>query len=233
MYIPAHFAADDAAVRELLAKHGAADLITLTSDGLLATMLPFAYVPSAGEQGALYGHVARNNDQWRKPALGESLAIIRGPDAYVSPSWYAAKAEHGRVVPTWNYVTAHVYGRLVVHDEPAWVEDVVRRLTTKHEAARMESPGQPPAWSVDDAPGKFIEGQLRAIVGLELQITRIEAKAKLSQNRPVTDVPGIVAGLAARGNDRTAAAVASANEHRANEGRADGRQGRHPLRSGN
>ena len=207
MYIPAHFAVDDAAVRDLLAKHGAADLITLTSDGLLATMLPFAYEPSAGERGALYGHVARNNDQWRKAALGESLAIIRGPDAYVSPSWYAAKAEHGRVVPTWNYITAHVYGQLLVHDDPAWVEDVVRRLTAKHEAARLASPGQSPAWSVDDAPRPLVEGQLRAIVGLELQITRIEAKAKLSQNRPVTDVTGIVAGLSARGDDRSASAV--------------------------
>src|SRR5580700_10988020 len=227
MYIPAHFATDDAAVRELLARHGAADLITLTSDGLLATMLPFAYEPSVGEHGAqwgtLYGHVARNNDQWRKPALGESLAIVRGPDAYMSPSWYAAKAEHGRVVPTWNYVTAHVYGQLVVHDEPAWVEDIVRRLTAKHEAARLTSPGQPPAWSVDDAPRAFIEGQLRAIVGLELQITRIEAKAKLSQNRPVGDVAGVVAGLTGRGDDRSAAAVAHANEKRVSDHQA--RQG--------
>ncbi len=218
MYIPAHFAADDATVRELLARHGAADLITLTADGLLATMLPFAHEPGAGQQGpgwgALYGHVARNNDQWRKPALGESLAIIRGPDAYVSPSWYAAKADHGRVVPTWNYVTAHVYGRLVVHDDPAWVEDIVRRLTAKHEAARLAFPGQSPAWSVDDAPRAFIDGQLRAIVGLELQITRIEAKAKLSQNRPVTDIAGVVAGLSARGEDRSAAAVEHANENR-------------------
>ena len=216
MYIPAHFAVDDAAVEELLAKHGAADLITQTDDGLLATMLPFAYDPSAGPRGALYGHVARNNDQWRKPAHGESLAIVRGPDAYVSPSWYAAKAEHGRVVPTWNYVTAHVYGRLLVHDDPAWVEGVVRRLTAKHEAARLASPGQPPAWSVDDAPRQFIEGQLRAIVGLELQIIRIEAKAKLSQNRPVGDIAGIVDGLAARGDDRNAAAVEHANAERAN-----------------
>ena len=214
MYIPAHFAVDDAAVRELLAKHGAADLITLTDDGLLATMLPFAYEPSAGEHGTLYGHVARNNDQWRKPARGESLAIVRGPDAYVSPSWYAAKAEHGRVVPTWNYVTAHVYGQLVVHDDPRWVEDVVRRLTAKHETARLASPSQPPAWSVDDAPRPFIEGQLRAIVGLELQITRIEAKAKLSQNRPVGDIAGIVDGLAARGDARNAAAVEHANAER-------------------
>jgi transcriptional regulator len=214
MYIPAHFAADDAATRELLAKHGAADLITLTADGLLATMLPFAYLPEAAERGALYGHVARNNDQWRKPAIGESLAIVRGPDAYVSPSWYASKAEHGRVVPTWNYVTAHVYGQLIVHDDPGWVEDVVRRLTAKHETARLTSPRQPPGWSVDDAPRAFIEGQLRAIVGLELQITRIEAKAKLSQNRPVGDVAGVVAGLAARGDDLSAAAVEHANEQR-------------------
>jgi transcriptional regulator len=230
MYIPAHFAADDAAVRDLLTRHGAADLITLTADGLLATMLPFAYDPAAGQPGAaaqpgaqwgaLLGHVARNNDQWRKPAQGESLAIVRGPDAYVSPSWYAAKAEHGRVVPTWNYVTAHVYGELVVHDDPAWVEDVVRRLTAKHEAARAETAGQPPAWSVDDAPRKFIEGQLRAIVGLELRIARIEAKAKLSQNRPVGDVAGIVDGLTARGEDRSAAAVARANEVRVSEARA-------------
>jgi transcriptional regulator len=216
MYIPAHFAIDRAAVDELLAKHGAADLITLTEDGLLATMLPFLYDASAGEDGTLYGHVARNNDQWRKPAMGESLVIVRGPDAYMSPSWYAAKAENGRVVPTWNYLTAHVYGQLVVHDDPAWVEDVVRGLTAKHEAARLASPGQSMPWSVDDAPRKFIEGQLRAIVGLELQITRIEAKAKLSQNRPETDVPGIVAGLSARGDEAMATAVEDANADRVN-----------------
>lgn len=206
MYIPAHFAADAATVRELLTKHGAADLITRTEDGLLATMLPFAYDPEAGEHGVLYGHVARNNDQWRTPALGESLAIVRGPDAYISPSWYATKAEHGRVVPTWNYVTAHVYGRLVVHDDPEWVEGVVRRLTFKHETAKGE-----PVWSVDDAPRQYIEGQLRAIVGLELQITRIEAKAKLSQNRPAADVGGVIAGLSARGDHRSADAVKQAN----------------------
>jgi transcriptional regulator len=219
MYIPAHFAAGDAAVDDLLAHHGAADLVTLTEDGLLATMLPFAYDRSAGACGILYGHVARNNDQWRKPALGESLAIIRGPDAYVSPSWYAAKAEHGRVVPTWNYLKAHVYGMLVVHDDPAWVEDVVRRLTAKHEAARLASPGQSMPWSVDDAPRKFIEGQLRAIVGLELQITRIEAKAKLSQNRPVGDIAGVEAGLSARGDEPMAEAVEHANAARVSAAR--------------
>jgi transcriptional regulator len=214
MYVPAHFAADDVAVRDLLVRHGAADLITVTEDGMLATMLPFAYEPSAGDHGALYGHVARNNEQWRKAALGESLAIVRGPDAYISPSWYAAKAEHGRVVPTWNYVTAHVYGRLVVHDDPGWVEDVVRRLTAKHEAAKHEAATGEPVWSVDDAPRRYIDGQLRAIVGLELLITRVEAKAKLSQNRPPADVEGVIAGLSARGDHRSAAAVSQARKTR-------------------
>jgi transcriptional regulator len=205
MYIPAHFAADDATVHELLASHGAADLVTQTEDGLLVTMLPFAYLPEVGEHGSLYGHVARNNDQWRKPATGESLAIVRGPDAYVSPSWYPTKREHGRVVPTWNYVTAHVYGQLVVHDDAEWVEGVVRRLTVKHETAKGE-----PMWSVDDAPRQFIEGQLRAIVGVELLITRIEAKAKLSQNRQPQDVEGVIEGLAARGDFRSSDAVKQA-----------------------
>jgi transcriptional regulator len=209
MYIPAHFAASEEVVTDLLLNHGAADLVTVTEDGLLATMLPFIYEPSADSLGTLYGHVARNNDQWRKAATGESLAIVRGPDAYVSPGWYESKREHGRVVPTWNYVTAHVYGRLVVHDDPVWVEDVVRRLTAKHEAMKGA-----PVWTVDDAPRTFIEGQLRAIVGMEVQITRIEAKSKLSQNRPLADVEGVIAGLAARGDERTSQAVKSANAAR-------------------
>ncbi len=206
MYVPAHFAPGPAQVDELLRNHGAADLVTMTERGLVATMLPFIYVPSAGEpsagrHGALHGHLARNNDQWKLAAAGESLAIVRGPDAYITPGWYASKAEHGRVVPTWNYVTAHVYGRFVVHDDPAWTEDLVRRLTAKHEAYRDHP------WSVDDAPRPFIEGQLRAIVGVELEITRIEAKAKLSQNRPPADVDGVIAGLRDRGDTGSADAV--------------------------
>jgi transcriptional regulator len=212
VYVPTHFVPDEATVRELLDHHGAADLVTATASGLLATFLPFLHDRSAGEHGALLGHVARPNEQWRAEPVGEALVIVRGPDAYVSPAWYAAKAEHGRVVPTWNYVTAHVYGELVVHDDPAWVEDVVRRLTAKHEAARTASPGpgtadRAPAWSVDDAPRPFIEGQLRAIVGIELRITRIEAKAKLSQNRPEADVAGVIAGLRERGDAASADAV--------------------------
>lgn len=209
MYVPAHFAADDATVADLLARHGAADLVTVTPQGLQATLLPFIYDPGAGERGALLGHLARSNDHWKTPAQGEALVIVRGPDAYVSPSWYPSRAEHGRVVPTWNYVTAHVYGRLVVHDDPAWVEDIVRRLTGKHEAGSRRS------WSVDDAPGPFVAGQLRAIVGVEVAISRIEAKAKLSQNRPEADVDGVIAGLRARGDHRSAEAVARARRHQA------------------
>jgi transcriptional regulator len=208
MYIPANFALDEAQVGELLRDHGAADLVTLTAEGLVATMLPFIYVPGAGEHGALHGHVARNNPQWRLPAQGESLVIVHGPDAYISPSWYASKAEHGRVVPTWNYVTAHVYGRLAVHDDAAWTEDLVRRLTAKHEASSAHP------WSVSDAPPEYIAGQLRAIVGIELLITRIEAKAKLSQNRPAADVEGVIEGLRARGDDRSADAVERASGSR-------------------
>ena len=208
MYVPAHFAMDHAQVQELLVYHGAADLITVTGQGLLATMLPFVFDPAIGPHGALLGHVARNNDQWKVPAQGESLVIVRGADAYISPGWYESKTEHGRVVPTWNYITAHVYGRLVVHDDPAWVEDLVRRLTAKHESS-MAAP-----WSVDDAPERFVAGQLRAIVGVELAITRIEAKAKLSQNRPEADVAGVVEGLRAEGEEQVAHDVAKANQER-------------------
>jgi transcriptional regulator len=202
MYVPAHFAPDEAAVGELLRNHGAADLVTLTDEGMMATFLPFIYEPAAGARGALHGHLARNNVQWQRESRGEALVIVRGPDAYISPGWYASKAEHGRVVPTWNYVTAHVHGRLVVHDDPVWTENLVRRLTRKHEAYRGAA-----AWSVDDAPRAFIEGQLRAIVGVELEISRIEAKAKLSQNRPAADVAGVIAGLRERGDQASADAV--------------------------
>jgi transcriptional regulator len=203
MYIPAHFAPDEAQVDELLRNHGVADLVTLTAQGLVATMLPFIYVPpgdsgTAEPHGALHGHLARNNEQWKLDSVGEALVIVRGPDAYITPGWYATKAETGRVVPTWNYVTAHVYGRLIVHDDPVWTEDLVRRLTTKHEAYRNRP------WSVDDAPRAFVEGQLRAIVGIELAITRIEAKAKLSQNRSPADVEGVIAGLRERGDKEMA-----------------------------
>ncbi|GHJ49180.1 transcriptional regulator [Catellatospora sp. TT07R-123] len=202
MYIPAHFAADEAAVAELLAGIGAVDLVTATEQGPVATLLPMLFDrPAHLPHGRLRGHLARNNDQWRLPVLGQALAIVRGPDAYVSPSWYAAKAEHGRVVPTWNYVTAHVYGELVVHDDPVWTGALVRELTDRHEAGR-EHP-----WSVDDAPAAYVEGQLRAIVGVELVISRVEAKFKLSQNRSDADLRGVASGLDGAGQHAAAEAV--------------------------
>jgi transcriptional regulator len=204
MYIPAHFAAGPDAVQDLLARPAAANLVTMTPQGLLATLVPFIFDPSIGELGALHGHLARNNTQWSEPVTGEALVLIQGADTYISPSWYASKAEHGRVVPTWNYSTAHVYGRLVIHDDPAWLAHQVRKLTDFHEA-RSEHP-----WAVDDAPPHFVAGQLRAIVGIELVITRIEAKQKLSQNRPAADVDGVLAGLEARGQTAAAADVARA-----------------------
>ncbi len=204
MYVPAAFAPDDATVRELLSRPQAADLVTMTEAGLVATFLPFLYDPDEGEHGVLRGHLARNNDQWSRPVIGEALVIVHGPDAYITPSWYASKAEHGRVVPTWNYVTAHVYGELRVHDDPAWLDALVRELTEVHEA-REAAP-----WAVDDAPEQFVAGMLRAIVGVELVISRVEAKVKLSQNRPPADVDGVVAGLDARGDMAGADAVRAA-----------------------
>lgn len=198
MYVPTHFAVDDAAVDELLTRHGAADLVTATPAGLRATMLPFVY---DRERRVLMGHFARNNDHWRQPVLGEALVIVRGPDSYISPSWYASKAEHGRVVPTWNYVTAHVHGAMTIHDDEGWVADLVRRLTDKHES------GRPAPWSVDDAPQKYIAGQLRAIVGVEIAVARVEAKFKLSQNRSDADVDGVIEGLRASGDEPGATAV--------------------------
>ncbi|MFW5418535.1 FMN-binding negative transcriptional regulator [Nocardiopsis sp. CNT-189] len=194
MYIPTAFAAPGPeAVAGLLRDSGAADLVTRTADGFDATPVPFVHDPRPRPHGRLLGHLARNNPQWRAGLGGgaPALVIVRGPDAYVTPTWYASKREHGRTVPTWNYVTAHLHGRLVAHDDPAWTEDAVRRLTLLHEAGRAEP------WSVDDAPRRFTEGQLRAIVGVEVLIERVEAKWKLSQNRSGADRDGVEAGLRA------------------------------------
>ena len=200
MYVPAHFAAPADALDQLLAAPGAVDLVSSTPGGLTAMTLPMLHDPVAG---TLSGHLARTNPQWRD-TVGDVLVIVRGPDAYVSPGWYASKTEHGRVVPTWDYVLAHVHGELVVHDDAGWLEQHVRRLTDAHEAGRAEP------WAVADAPERFVAGQLRAIVGVEVRIRRVEAKWKLSQNRPGADIDGVVAGLTADGRPDLAAAVAAA-----------------------
>ena len=197
MYLPKHFRADDDQLRELLSGLAAADLVTATAQGMWSTFLPLLH-----DGGSLLGHVARANDHWRLEPVGESLVIVHGPEGYITPSWYAAKAEHGKVVPTWNYLTAHVYGELIIHDDVVWLEDIVRRLTVRYESQR------PHPWEVDDAPRDYIESQLRAIVGVELRITRVEAKAKLGVQRSEADVNGVVDGLAQRGDVALAAATA-------------------------
>ena len=156
MYVPSHFAVPAERQAELLGRGGFAHLVTPTADGLMSTPLPLLY---EAERNVLLGHVARNNPHWRDLPDAESLAILTGPDAYVSPGYYASKREHGRTVPTWNYEVLHVHGRLVAHDDVEWLRDLVTRLTDTHEAVRDEP------WHVTDAPERFIDGQLRAIVG--------------------------------------------------------------------
>ncbi len=176
-------------------------LVTMTQDGLVATFGAVALRPEPWANGVLLGHIARKNDQWKQQPIGEAMVIVHAEDAYITPSWYPSKAEHGRVVPTWNYRTAHVFGQLVIHDDEAWVDENVRQLTELHEAERA-SP-----WSVDDAPPDFRAGQLRAIVGIELMIGRVEAKFKMSQNRGKADIDGVVEGLAAEGLTSVSQAV--------------------------
>jgi transcriptional regulator len=194
MYQPAHrgFEVDDpAALLAELCRVVPATLVTLATDGLRASILPMLFDPDDGPNGTLRGHLARGNPQWRDiSAEVEALAIFDGPDAYVTPSWYEEKRRTGKVVPTWNYVTVHARGSLVLHHEPEWLVPHVRRLVERHEGARAVP------WSVDDAPANYIESQARAIVGLELRITRLEAKRKLSQNRDAEDIEGTIAGLA-------------------------------------
>ncbi|KAA2212377.1 FMN-binding negative transcriptional regulator [Teichococcus oryzae] len=192
MYVPPAFRDT-----ELASLHGAiraarlANLVTATAEGLLATPLPLFLEEAEGEQGVLYGHLARANPQWKQPALGEALAIFMGPDAYVSPGWYPTKAESGKVVPTWNYVTVHATGPIEFFEDPGRLLAVVSRLTEQHEAGRAMP------WAVADAPESFVRAQLRGIVGLRLPIARLEGKRKLSQNRSEADREGVAAGLAA------------------------------------
>lgn len=188
MYVPSHFALSDAATQAALEQAGFAQLVTWGSNGLVSTPLPLIY---DAERNVLLGHVARNNPHWREIGAGESVAIFAGLDAYVSPSYYASKAEHGRVVPTWNYETLHVHGTLTVHDDPEWVRQMVTALTVRHESARIQP------WQVSDAPTKYLDGQLKAIVGLELSVTRVEGKAKMSQNRSEEDQETTIAALSA------------------------------------
>ena len=197
MYRPAAFRQDD-----LTALHAQIDsigLALLTSNspaGLQATHLPLLLEPEEGEFGTLYGHFARANPHWQDLAGQEALAVFTGPDAYVHPGWYPGKAEHGQVVPTWNYIAVHAWGQVETFDDPERLRELLTRLTARHEA------GRPRHWSLDDAPAEYLERMLRAIVGFALPIRRLEGQWKLSQNRQPADHAGVRKGLAASANPR-------------------------------
>ncbi len=187
-----------------------ASLVTMTTEGLEATPLPLMLDHSDGPRGSLIGHIARANPQWRTTdGTQEALAIFSGPDSYISPSYYETKRLTGKVVPTWNYVTVHVRGRISFTQEPEALLDLVRRLTDLHEGERAAP------WAVSDAPPDFIQSQLRAIVGVRVEITALTGKWKMSQNRSPADRAGVVAGLRADGGpeaEAVADAVAAAME---------------------
>ena len=192
LYVPRSNVMEPDDVRPFVDAVAAAQLVTVGEDGLPdATFLPVLW-----EGDRLVGHLARANTHWRRIVDGSSaLVVVTGPDTYVSPSWYATKAEHGKVVPTWNYSVVHLRGRIVVHDDPEWVRALVTRLTDRHEQPRDEP------WAVTDAPDDYIAKNLRPIVGVEVVVETVEAKAKLSQNRSAEDRAGVARGLAADGRD--------------------------------
>lgn len=190
MYTPPAFREDDPeALRAIMREARLSTLVTATSQGLVATPLPLFLDEGEGEFGTLHGHLAKANRQWKLAPQGEALAIFSGPDAYISPSWYATKREHGKVVPTWNYAAVHACGPVEFFEDEDRLREVVSRLTDLHEKPRADS------WAVSDAPEPFVKAQLRGIVGVRLPIARIEGKRKMSQNRPEADREGVAAGL--------------------------------------
>jgi transcriptional regulator len=204
MYLPAHFAEDRIPVlHDAIRGFGLTTLVTLTSNGLIASHLPIVLNPEPAPYGTLIGHLARPNPQTRE-VIGEALMIFQGTDGYMTPSYYATKRETGKVVPTWNYISVHAYGTLRFIDDRARKLEIVTELTNLHEGKRATP------WAVTDAPADFVQGMLNGITGLELTITRLEGKWKMSQNRPVSERPGIVEGLREDGRPDLADAVAEA-----------------------
>jgi transcriptional regulator len=205
MYVPHHFQESRPEVLgAFMRAHPFATLVTLGEGGLIGTHLPMLWDPGPAPFGTLTGHIARPNPQAKGARKGvEALAIFSGAQAYISPNWYPSKREHGKVVPTWNYVAVHAYGPLTIIDDAEWLRRLVTRLTDVHEGHSAVP------WKVSDAPASFIDQMLKGIVGIELRLTRLEGKWKLSQNRPEPDRAGTVAGLEARG-DADSRAMAAA-----------------------
>jgi transcriptional regulator len=191
VYIPVSFNETRLEVLQAtIERHPLAALVTMGAEGLTASHIPLLYYPSEGDLGVLRGHLARANPQWQNhlPQY-EALAIFSGPEHYVSPTWYPSMKKHGEVVPTWNYVVVHARGTLSFKEEPEWLLANVSTLTDAQEKS-IEMP-----WRVSNAPPEFIEGMLRAIVGVELAVTQLEGKWKVSQNRPAADREGVIVSL--------------------------------------
>ena len=203
MYNPKQFQETRIEVlQECLRSHPFAALVTLTANGLEANHIPFELDPEPSPYGTLRGHIARANPLWREALPDtEALAIFQGPNTYITPSWYPSKQQTGQVVPTWNYIVVHAYGHLRIIDDPIWLKNLVEKLTDRNETGRAEP------WQVEDAPDEFIGKMLGAIVGLELPITRLSGKWKLSQNRPEADRQGVIAGLAETDSDAARAMI--------------------------
>lgn len=201
MYQPSHFAETRAEVmQQLMHEHAFGTLVTLGADGLNANHLPFEFDPEPAPFGTLRVHVARNNPVWHdfSPDM-DVLVVFQGPQAYISPSWYATKPENERVVPTYNYMVVHAYGRLHAIEDKAWLRTVLARLTDRHEADR------PQPWKLSDAPADFIDKLLPAIVGIEIPVSRLIGKWKVSQNQPAENRAGVERGLRALGGEQASA----------------------------
>jgi transcriptional regulator len=213
MYQPAHHKEERREVQhELIRRHPLGLLISAGASGLIANPVPFLLDVDASELGTLRCHVARANGQWKDlQQVTECLVAFQGSDHYVTPSWYASKREHGRVVPTWNYATVHAWGAPRVIEDAEWLHRQIDALTRQHEATR-EHP-----WAVTDAPEPFVAAQVRGIVGIEIPIARIEGKWKVSQNRPEADRVGVYAGLRIETGPTSAAMAALVGAHLTNK----------------
>ena len=201
MYIPSHFQETRIEVlHELIRQHPLGTLVTLSTNGLNANHIPLELDFEPTPWGTLRGHVARANPVWRDfNSDVEAMVIFQGADSYITPSWYATKKESGKVVPTWNYAVVHAYGSLKIIDDTVWLRGLVERLTNQHEAAKAAP------WKVSDAPKNYLEPLLRAIVGIEIPITKISGKWKVSQNQPQTNRTGVIEGLCEIADDNASA----------------------------
>lgn len=204
MYLPAHFEERRPdQLQSLMQTHPFATLVTLNGGALNANHLPFEYAPSPGPHGTLRAHIARANPLWRDLAEGvEALVIFQGEHGYVTPSWYPSKADSHKVVPTYNYMVVQARGPLRVVEDRAWLQGFVGRLTDRFEASQAQP------WKVADAPPDYIEAMLKAIVGIEIPVTQLVGKWKVSQNRPPADQAGVLAGQRGSGQDALAEALA-------------------------